>query len=79
VALGIDVSVEIETADTNDTRESQIRGKNRHYHFCTTYPSLQEAEQVLIFEKVWSKVDTVKSKARGGYTKITYRCNLVAH
>jgi len=79
VALGADFSKEIETADTTTEGEVQHRGKNRNYQFCITYPTLQEAEAVLKLEKVWSRVDTVKSKTPCGYTKINYRCNLVAY
>ena len=79
VALGADFTIEIETADTTTEGEVQHRGKNRNYQFCTTYPTLQEAEEVLKLEKVWSRIDIVKSKTPGGYTKITYRCNLVAY
>ena len=36
VALGIDITREIETADTTTEGEVQHRGKNRNYQFCTT-------------------------------------------
>ena len=63
----------IEPAAVDNEKQKRERGQNREYQFCTTYSQIEEAEEVLFNEKIWSKVSGSSNKK--GVVKITYRCN----
>ena len=71
VSLGIDKSINETETDTAEN-ELKSRGKARKYEFCTRYPTLKEAEEVLKIEKIWSRLSLRQNK-------ITYRCNLAKY
>ena len=73
-------------SDTEDTNEPDIvdefankRGKGKCNTFCTTYDTLEEAQEIILLEGSWRYLKTTKSRRKNSNwsSKIHHACNFV--
>ena len=56
-----------DTEDNNDPTEEENankRGKGKCYLFCTTFETLEEAQEIISLEGCWRYVKTTKSRRK---------------